>query len=1101
MTPAPFVLSTLGYPSLRSAAGEAIRFRTRKHFAVLIRMALAAGHRCSREELMEMLWPSVPAKHARHSLAQAITVIKSKVGGERIVTARSSISLAAGSVDVDALSVGDGGSEVSGTFLDGFDIPGARGFEQWKDEWTSKLLPKIRDSLVRRMDAARRLGDFATVERHAATLLQFDPLSEDGVRGVMEARAWVGDRSGALKTYESYVTRLAEDLSAEPTIEMVRMATLLREGHHARRPNAVSEPYGRRERRMEAETIIGRTREFSLLFDNWIEVKKGAPRVVVMTGDPGIGKTTLTNAFVSSCQLEGAVVARVQAYDAERELPFAVLSELVRQLVLQRAIGGADPEALAELGRVCADVGNAFPGVPKAPDWSAEVIPIRLADGLLKAVTAAAEDTPVVLVVDDIHAADNSSAAILHMLARRLGHARFMLILAGRSTELRQASAGALAGDPSIPGITTIDVGPLTTEASRELVERIVDSTGHRDAPVGRIVDAGRGNALALELLAREWLDHGPESLLRDLEAIDTTPAPRIGIPPAVRSVFDREVRRLDPPVRTVLDFAAVLGRRLHEVELYRASGITPMAVSNALARLMEEGFLREVQGGLEFRNELIRAQAYYAIPTSGREHLHRAAGEALSSIPGSETSAGLEIAWHFIRGRAVERGVEYALRGAERCLERGAPHEAEQVLAAIVNESSPERVLISMALAQALLDQSKGEEAAPLLEFLWHHDELAVRDRAHVAAMRASAEYVLATETGLKHSGAAEEALSTAERAGDPALVAKALNVLSRAYGETGNADGLGRVQRRIDTLMQSPGYANLPLIHYAAGYCEYAGGSAVRAGEHVTRALELAKGTARPTDVIPLLNGLAVARHHAGDVAGAMEASEEALGLARRVGDDSWSCTLSTNLCGLLVHEGRAEAALSYGKQAVQWAQRALKQPRSVMTYTNLANAYLLSRDYSRALECLEQANAVIESKSNWEPRIVLHIESACIWLALGNAELALQSISVLEEMVGELLFGPHWGALERLRAFRAARISGAPRALEGARAARARFKGRTLLYYVSVNAAVAWLERQVYGSTCQETDDGLGLLDTLNLAGMKTLLTMEGFLQEAG
>src|SRR6185437_5293686 len=165
------------------------------------------------------------------------------------------------------------------------------------------------------------------------------------------------------------------------------------------------------------------------------------------------------------------------------------------------------------------------------------------------------------------------------------------------------------------PGIATIEVGALTTEASRELVKRIVDSTDHRDAPVDRIVEAGRGNALALELLAREWLDHGPESLLRDLEAIDTTPAPRIGIPPAVRSVFDREVRRLDPAVRTVLDFAAVLGRRLHEVELYRGSGITPIAVSNALARLMEEGFLREVQGGLEFRNELIRAQAYYAIP------------------------------------------------------------------------------------------------------------------------------------------------------------------------------------------------------------------------------------------------------------------------------------------------------------------------------------------------------------------------------------------------------------------------------------------------------------------------------------------------------
>jgi len=66
-------------------------------------------------------------------------------------------------------------------------------------------------------------------------------------------------------------------------------------------------------------------------------------------GDPGVGKTTLTNAFVSTCQMEGAAIARAQAYDAERELPFAVLAELIKQLTLQRAIGGADPEALSEL--------------------------------------------------------------------------------------------------------------------------------------------------------------------------------------------------------------------------------------------------------------------------------------------------------------------------------------------------------------------------------------------------------------------------------------------------------------------------------------------------------------------------------------------------------------------------------------------------------------------------------------------------------------------------------------------------------------------------------------------------------------------------------
>src|SRR5436309_14615112 len=118
--------------------------------------------------------------------------------------------------------------------------------------------------------------------------------------------------------------------------------------------------------------------------------------------------------------MEGAVVPHPQAYDAERELPFAILAELVKQLTLQRAIGGAEPEALSELSRVSPELFNVFPGVPKPVECSAEVIPLRHAGAFLKAVEAATEEIPLVLVVDDIHAADNASAAILHVLARML---------------------------------------------------------------------------------------------------------------------------------------------------------------------------------------------------------------------------------------------------------------------------------------------------------------------------------------------------------------------------------------------------------------------------------------------------------------------------------------------------------------------------------------------------------------------------------------------------------------------------------------------------------------------------------------------------------
>src|SRR5438876_4291557 len=461
-------LLTLGAPLLLTQAGEQVRFRTRKHFALLIRLAVEAGRKLTRDYLMNLLWPNVAAPRARHSLAQALTVLKERVGRDHLVVQRASLARAAGAVQVDVGQIDAPETQIRGQFLDGFEVPGAVQFEQWKDEWRAKLMPRIRDCLVRQMDGGRRVGDFATVERHAQVLLDLDPLSEDAVRGLIEARAWVGDRTNALKVFARFEARLGEELDAKPSAELVRIAELLREGRRAApRPTVAGQVSERRERRFEAETLIGREREFARLYDAWLEVRRREPRIAVLLGDPGVGKTTLTNAFVSTCQMEGAAIARAQAYDAERELPFGVLDELVKQLTLQRAIGGADPEALSELTRVSPEIFMVFPGVPKPVEWAAEIIPLRLADCFLKAVEAATEESPLVLVVDDVHAADNATVAILHIVARKLRGTRLLLILTARSNELRTAAGpSALMSDGTMDGLQTLELEPLPPEAA-----------------------------------------------------------------------------------------------------------------------------------------------------------------------------------------------------------------------------------------------------------------------------------------------------------------------------------------------------------------------------------------------------------------------------------------------------------------------------------------------------------------------------------------------------------------------------------------------------------------------------------------------------------
>src|SRR5260370_42042830 len=197
------------------------------------------------------------------------------------------------------------------------------------------------------------------------------------------------------------------------------------------------------------------------------------------------------------------------------------------------------------------------------------------------------------------------------------------------------AAPAALAADASIPVLQTLELEPLASPAAERLVAALVSKADGRiaDVPVPRILQAARGNPLALELLTKEWLEHGSSSLLSDLEALNTQPAANLGIPRAIADVFERQLRRLGAPTRAALDLAAVLGRRLADLPLYAVVELSPAAAGEALARLMEEGMLREVQGGLEFRTELIRAQAYYAVAGPELRQLHRRGGVWLSGL------------------------------------------------------------------------------------------------------------------------------------------------------------------------------------------------------------------------------------------------------------------------------------------------------------------------------------------------------------------------------------------------------------------------------------------------------------------------------------
>lgn len=1099
--PSVFHLSCLGEPQLCDSAGEPIRFRTRKHFALLIRLALEPGRTFSRDSLTELLWQDAPARQARHSLAQAVSVLRAKLGRDNVLVRTASVGLRAGAIETDVAHLGEAGNGTRlGKFLEGFEVPQSRPFEDWKDQWSAHLMPKVRDALTRRMDTARRVADFATVERHAQLLHDLDATSEEAVRGLMESRAWVGDRTNALKIFARYEALLAAELGAKPSADLGRMAHLLRDGRGAVPQAEPGQPAAPAHRRFEPEMLIGREREFGALYDAWLDVRRRDPRIMVVLGDPGIGKTTLCNSFAASCQMEGAVVARVQAYDAERELPFAVVSELVHQLVTQRALGGADPEALSELSRIAPEVLEVYPGVPKAAPSTPDVTSLRLSDAFLKAVIAASEETPLIVVVDDIHAADASSTAILHVASRKLANARLLLVLTARRAEL-QATDGpaALVSDGYLKWLKTVELEPLPADSAEQVVRAHVESRSGTP-PVARILQAASGNPLAIELLTREWVQHGAESLLRDLESLNTQPLPSLGIPRAIRTMFERLIQRLEPATRAALDLAAVLGRRLSDVSLYGAVDLHSGRAAAALSRLLEIGLLREVGGELEFKNELIRAQAYYAVAGPARQHLHRRVAAMLAERPIEEGHAArLEIAWHWMRGGEPAKALPHAVEGSEAALRAGAPAEAEEILVALLHSPPPGTPIskLRLLLCKALIDQSKAAAAAPVTEELLEDESLPTRTRAEATLIKATALYLMSSDPGAV-SDVTREALTRARAAGDCVLVSDALFQYARAGSVTGETHRFEEARQAASELLEDPECRQVPTTWITAGFCDFLAGEIESAAAKVKEALVLLAATRNPVLLSRAHNGYGIC------VLGLLRFDEarrhfsNALEVSSRVGDDARGASCATNLCNLAMVEGRFEEAVRVGSLSIEMVRRTTHHHETANLYMNLADAYMCVGDRGRAFECLDQAKAWMESagQRSWLARASFLLESVGLALMSGNAALAVELVGEAEQLVGNRQRALYDSSMyEKFQVLRAGLINGQAAATEIARAAMERYRQRHPLYFLNVLAAMAWVERTFSGSYSEQTRTDLSLFS--KAPGKLALVKAQGFL----
>ncbi|MBE0593836.1 MAG: hypothetical protein IH616_15695, partial [Gemmatimonadales bacterium] len=215
----------LGPPDVRvDGAAPPAELMWRKNLALIVYLARSPRRTRSRDHLMGLFWADKPEASARHSLREAIRVVRKAVGEDGLLTEHDQVRLADHAVHLDvddfrareeARDWSAAAAMVAGEFLEGFGVPDSSGFEDWivseREEWRRRTVHALVTNAAAQLSAGR-LTPAAEAAMQACTL---DPGSDAGAVTAMQALALSGDRSGALACYERLEARLGE-LGAEP---------------------------------------------------------------------------------------------------------------------------------------------------------------------------------------------------------------------------------------------------------------------------------------------------------------------------------------------------------------------------------------------------------------------------------------------------------------------------------------------------------------------------------------------------------------------------------------------------------------------------------------------------------------------------------------------------------------------------------------------------------------------------------------------------------------------------------------------------------------------------------------------------------------------
>ena len=660
---------------------------TLKSQSLLAYLTLHRHRPQSRDRLVGLFWGDRPERKARRSLSTALWHIRRCLPDAIPILSdphtaqfdpQSDLWLDVDEFESqvshdDAASLQSAVTLYRGDFLDGF-------YDDWIISERYRLEALFLEALARLMVGHEIGGEHQAALAEALRLLGRDPLREDAHRLAMRAYCRLGQRNAALEQYHRCREVVLEELGAEPMVETAELYQAIWEGRfeveraHEVVPVEVpviapSVPPGRSPLDVIAPVrLVGRERELVFLDNCWQRTQTGYGGLALISGEAGVGKTRLVEEFANHLRWQGVRVLWSRCYEFERALPYQPFAEALRTILptlTLSELAGFPAWAVAEVAHLVPEVLEKRPGLeaPAAPSVGEERA--RLFEGVASFVAELSSHRVILIVIEDLHWASESTLELLHYVARHLADHPVLMVGTLRPEALGlQHPLLAIRRRLTRDGLAKpLRLSHLSPEATEAMVVEM-SGAGNAVTPLARrLYQETEGNPFFLMEIVKVlfgtevvYLEEG--AWRGDFVQISEGEIP---LPAAVSEAIQARVHRLGDDAQEALRAAAVLGYEFNFDLLSAAWRRDDEATLEAVDDLLRHRLIDERTGPADrdyaFTHHKIQEVVYAGMRRRHRQHAHARVGAAMETLYGREVEAlAGELAFHFEQGQQLDK-------------------------------------------------------------------------------------------------------------------------------------------------------------------------------------------------------------------------------------------------------------------------------------------------------------------------------------------------------------------------------------------------------------------------------------------------------------